>query len=356
MPPHPLAGGEDIISEYLQNEKKLTGPSQVKKMVSQKSFKIHSEKFKPGSILHRPESKPLIAFLCLFLISSIISPYFLTSANMAAIMGSAAVNTTAVLGMVLIILMGSIDLSVGAQIGMGCMLTAICLRIYKFSIPMTIFTVIWVGSALSIINGLLIVKGKLPSFIVTLASMSAVRGAIYLYNPFNVPIFDKAFLTFSEPIMRIPKIFLLPLILGAVFIFMEKRSSLFFYIRATGSDEKVVRNLGVNVDKTKILAFFIAGILYALAGMILASRLGAGYPNAGFGAELTIIAAAVVGGISLRGGRGTVFGAIVGAVLLTAIINIMTLKGLSTYWQMVVQGIIITGAAVVYMGKAEYAK
>jgi ribose transport system permease protein len=331
-------------------------PSQVKKMVSQKWFKIDVEKFPFRTLLQRPESKPLIALLGLFLISSIISPYFLTSANMTAIMGSAAVNTTAVLGMALIILMGSIDLSVGSQIGIGCMLTAISLRIYRFSIPMTIFTVIWVGSAISIINGLLIVKGKLPSFIVTLASLSAVRGAIYLYNPFNVPILDRAFLSFSEPIMRIPKIFLLPLILGGVFIFMEKRLSLFFYIRATGSNEQVVRNLGVNVDKTKILAFFIAGILYALAGMILASRLGAGYPNAGFGAELTIIAAAVVGGISLRGGRGTLFGAIVGAVLLSTIINIMTLKGLSTYWQMVVQGIIITGAAVVYRKKAEYAK
>jgi ribose transport system permease protein len=331
-------------------------PRQVKQIVSQKYFKIDGGKFTFRTLLQRPESKPSIALLGLFLVSSIISPYFLTSANMAAIMGSAAVNTTAVLGMALIILMGSIDLSVGSQIGIGCMLTAICLRIYRFSIPMTIFTVIWVGSAISILNGLLIVKGKLPSFIVTLASLSAVRGVIYLYNPFNVPIFDRAFLSFSGPIMGIPKIFLLPLILGAVFIFMEKRSRLFFYIRATGSQEQVVRNLGVNVDKTKILAFFIAGILYALAGMILASRLGAGYPNAGFGAELTIIAAAVVGGISLRGGRGTLFGAIVGAVLLSTIINIMTLKGLSTYWQMVVQGIIITGAAVVYRKKAEYAK
>lgn len=334
----------------------VTGPSQVKKTVSQKWFKIDVGKFTGGTLLQRPETKPLIAFLGLFLISSIISPYFLTSANMAAIMSSAAVNTTAVLGMALIILMGSIDLSVGSQIGLGCMLTAICLRIYRFSIPMTIFTVILVGSAISIINGLLIVKGKLQSFIVTLASMSAVRGAIYLYNPFNVPIFDRAFLSFSEPIMRIPKIFLLPLILGAAFIFMEKRSSLFFYIRATGSNEQVVRNLGVNVDKTKILAFFIAGILYALAGMILASRLGAGYPHAGYGAELTIIAAAVVGGISLRGGRGTLFGAILGAVLLSTIINIMTLKGLSSYWQMVVQGIVITGAAIVYRRKAVYAK
>ena len=328
----------------------------MEKKIFQKLLKIGVGEFTFRRLLQRPESKPLIAFVCLFLISNIISPYFLTSANMAAIMSSAAVNTTAVLGMALIILMGSIDLSVGSQIGLGCMLTAISLRIYKFSIPMTIFTVIWVGSAISTINGLLIVKGKLPSFIVTLASLSAVRGAIYLYNPFNVPIFDKTFLSFSGPIMGIPKIFLLPIILGIVFIFMEKRSSLFFYIRATGSNEQVVRNLGVNVDKTKILAFFIAGILYALAGMILASRLGAGYPHAGFGAELTIIAAAVVGGISLRGGKGTLFGAILGAVLLSTIINIMTLKGLSTYWQMVVQGIVITGAAVVYRKKAEYAK
>lgn len=328
----------------------------MKKTISQKWFKIDVGKFTRGTLLHHSESKPLIAFLGLFLISSIISPYFLTSANMVAIMSSTAVNATAVLGMTLIILMGSIDLSVGSQIGMACMLTAICLRIYGFSIPMTIFTVIWVGSSISIINGLLIVKGKLPSFIVTLASLSAVRGAIYLYNPFNVPIFNRVFLNFSESIMGIPKIFLLPLILGAVFIFMEKRSSLFFYIRAIGSNEQVARNLGVNVDKAKILAFFIAGILYALAGMILALRLGAGYPNAAFGVELTVIAAAVIGGISLQGGRGTLFGAIVGAVLLSTIINITTLKGLSTYWQMVIQGIIIIGAAIVYRGKAGYAK
>lgn len=307
-------------------------------------------------IIKTEEIRPIIALAGLIFVSALITPYFFTTSNATAIMSSMAVITTAVLGTALVILMGSIDLSSGSQIGLGCMLTAALLQFHNFSVEMTIFTVLLVGMMVGFINGILVTKGRMPSFIVTLACMAIVRGAIYLYSSLNIPIFNESFLALVGLVGIFPKIFLILIVVVVIFFVLTKFFKIGLHVRAIGGNEAAARTLGVDVTGVKTLVFALAGLCYALAGVMLATRLGASYPNAGYGYELDVIAAVVVGGVSLAGGKGSLIGAFAGSILLVTIVNSMVLLGIAPFWQWVVKGVIILAAATVYRGAIEFGR
>lgn len=300
--------------------------------------------------------RPILALIVLMLVSSMLSPFFATTKNLMTILNQMAVITTAVLGEALIILMGSIDLSPGSQIGLGCLLTASLLEFHYFGLEMTIFMVLLVGMMVGFSNGIFISKGRVPSFIVTLACLSIVRGAIFIYCSYNIPIFHKTFLSLGRPIGLLPKLFIILMVVAIIFFLIEKFFKFSLYIRAIGGNEMAARNLGIDVAGIKTLAYTLAGLCYALAGLMLAVRLGASYPNAGYGYELDVIAAVVVGGISLAGGKGSLVGAFAGSMLMVTIVNVMVLLGIDPFWQWVVKGGVIVAAGTVYRGALPFAR
>jgi len=309
-----------------------------------------------GGILRLEESRPLIALAFLVFVAGIITPKFFSVNNFTAIMSSMAVVATASLGEALIMTMGSIDLSVGSQIGLGTLLSAALLAHYNFSFEMTLFTVLLVGTMVGFANGILVTKGRMPSFIITLATLSIIRGAIYLYSDLNIPIFNPTFLALGGNVTMVPKIFGILLLSTIALYFFSRFFKIGLYIRAIGGNEVASRNMGIEADGVKNFVFTLAGLLCAMAGIMLASRLGASYPNAGYGYELDVIAAVVVGGVPLTGGRGSLIGVLAGAALLATIVNCMVLLNIAAFWQYVVKGTVLVVAATVYRGALPFGR
>lgn len=302
-------------------------------------------------MLSVPEVKPFIAFLALFIGCSLISPYFFTETNISILMGLMTVTAFVALGEGLVILSGSIDLSVGSQVGLACVLTASLLQYYNFDVGMMFFSVVSIIMFIGFMNGIVITKWKIPPFIVTFAAMTIVRGVIYLYAPQNIPIYNPFFNSLGGNIGIFPIIFLIFVFVGIIFFFLTKFTRLGLYASAIGGNETAARNLGMDVDGIRVLMFSLASVCCALAGITLAVRTQSSFPLAGSGMELDAICAAVIGGYSLSGGEGTVIGAIIGSALLSVILNIMILMNISAYWQWVIKGIIVIGAATVYRGR-----
>jgi ribose transport system permease protein len=309
-----------------------------------------------GQILRLEESRPLVALVFLVFVAGIVTPKFFSVNNFTAIMSSMAVVATAALGEALIMIMGSIDLSVGSQIGLGALLSAALLARYNFSVEMTIFTVLLVGTMVGFVNGILVTKGRMPSFIITLATLSIIRGAIYLYSDLNIPIFNPTFLSLGGNVGIFPKIFLILLLSTVAFYFFSKFFKIGLYMRAIGGNEIASRNMGVEANGVKNFVFTLCGLLCAMAGIMLASRLGASYPNAAYGYELDVIAAVVVGGVPLTGGKGSLIGALAGAALLATIVNCMVLLNIAAFWQYVVKGTVLVIAATVYRGALPFGR
>lgn len=297
-----------------------------------------SVKFKIGR-----ELITAIALLVVVGIFTVINPEYIHGNNLLDIIDQTVINGLLAVGITFAILTGGIDLSVGS------VLAIIIVVIGKFLVdgmdPLAGVTLgILVGFILGAINGLLITKMKLQPFIATLGTMSIYRGIAYT-------------LTGGQPVLNIPKAFRTMLdgdIAGNVsisiiilFIFavichiILRKTKQGIYIYSIGGNEEATKLSGIKVDKTKLLAYGICGIGAALAGMIMLARLGTGEPAAGQGYELNAIAAAAIGGASLAGGKGSILGTILGAILLSALRVGLIVVGVDTFWQYIATGAII---------------
>lgn len=297
------------------------------------------------------EVRPILALVGLFALSSFISPYFFTYTNISILMGMMTVTAFATLGEAMLILMGCIDLSCGSQIGLACVLTASLFQFYNFDVAMVFFTVITIIMMVGFMNGMIITKWKIPPFVVTFASMTGVRGAIYLYNSGNTPISNSFMASLNGNIGIFPIIFLIFAVIAFVFFIIFRFTKFGLYINAIGGNEIATRNLGMPVDSIKVLVYTLGSLTFAIAGIMVAVRTQSAYPLAGNGMELQAITSAVVGGYSFTGGEGTVLGGIAGAAVLSVILNIMVLSNVNTFWQWVVEGVIVVAAASVYKGR-----
>ncbi len=289
-----------------------------------------------------------IIFAVLCIVMAIVSPGFGTVVNFMNIIKQVAIVTIIAFGASMVLISGELDLSPGAVCALaGCVAA-------NFGHPGTpvyipILMAIVVGLTTGFINGFISAKGKVPSFIVTLGMSTSVRGlTLILTNGANVAnLSDEYQAVGGSYLFGIP---ILAFILIGVFIiafYIMEKTRFGRYVYAVGGNEKATYLSGINTSTIKIAVFMIAGALAAFAGMLLSSRINSGSPIAGQGYELDAIAAAVIGGTSITGGVGKIYGTIVGSLLLAVISNGLDLIGVSSYYQSIISGVIIV--AVVFM-------
>ena len=252
---------------------------------------------------------------------------------------------TAIVGfsMTFVISMGGIDLSVGSTVGItGMVLAAMILG--GHNIYLSILVVISLGALIGFINGVLVTKLKMAYFIATLGTMSALRGLIYVYTE-GIPLYGLKFPEikfFGQGyIGPIPVPIIITLLLLAVSCYLFYKTKFGRYTVSIGSNEEAAKLVGINIYRIKILVYILSGVFCAIAGVILASRSEAAIPTAGNAYEMDAIAATVIGGTSMSGGKGNMLGTALGAILMATIKNGLSLLNVNTFWHQVVIGLFI---------------
>ena len=283
-------------------------------------------------------------------LSALAPDTFLTTENFFNVLSRSSVNGIIAMGMTAVIISGGIDLSVGSMMALSGMVAGLIMTRSGNVVPtaglMWIGTLAGVGTGLlcGLLNGAFITKLNLPPFIVTLGTMSAFRGVSYVMNKgmmFDVPTYT---LLGQGSIAGIPVNVLVFALIVLIALFILRYTPLGRYTYAIGSNREAAYHAGVNVDRNLIAIYTLTGLFVGIAAMIATSRTVSAQPTAGISLELDIIAAVVIGGASLSGGRGTVVGTIVGTLLISFLRNGLTLLGISTNIQLVVIGAIIIGA------------
>src|SRR5690606_37793499 len=252
-----------------------------------------------------------------------------------------SINGLIAFGMTFVILTGGIDLSVGSTLALTSALAA-GMMVAGVDPILTIFIAVLIGAILGAVNGLFIAKGKMAPFIVTLATMTIYRGLTLLYTE-GKPITgfgdSYAFQLFGKGyFLGIPVPAVTMIIVFVVLWFMLHKMSFGPKTYAIGGNEKAALISGIRVDRVKVMIYSISGMMAALAGMILTSRLGSAQPTAGQTYEMDAIAAVVIGGTSLAGGKGRIAGTFIGVLIIGILNNGMNLLGISAFYQQVVKG------------------
>ncbi len=302
------------------------------------------------------ETGLIVIILALFLIMSFASPYFLTWANMRAMSMAFAVDGLLVIGMTILLISGGIDLSVGS-------VTALAMVIAGWLFLSGVNP--WAASAMAIalctgigaFMGFFVTRVGLHHFIVSLAIMVIARGACLLFTggrPLGLYTLPPEFKFIGQgSIGPIPIVIVIFLVFVIAFDFMLRRTTMFRKVFYTGSNEKAAAYSGIRTKKVIFLTTTLCSTLCGVAGIIYMARFGSAQPTFGLGLELTIIAAAVIGGASLNGGAGSILGAILGVVLLSLVSSSLALLDVSVYWQDIIRGSILLAAVTIdhYLNK-----
>ena len=282
-------------------------------------------------------------------ILSFISSNFLTVTNLLNVVRQIAVNGILAIGMTIVCLTGGIDLSVGSIVAFSGIIAAGLLRDTSYPIIVVVLAAIAVGAVCGLYNGYFVAYWNAAPFVVTLSMMTIARGMTYVYSD-GRPISNlrTEFLTIGKgSIAGIP---IPTLILAVVFILgsiMLTKLKFGRYVYAVGGNENAAMVSGINVKRIKMMVYVLSGIACGIAAIILTARVSAGLPQAGESYELDAIAATVIGGTSLSGGRGRLWGTIVGAILLGIVNNGLDLLNVSSFYQQIVKGLIILGAILI---------
>jgi ribose transport system permease protein len=297
---------------------------------------------------------------------SLISNTFLTLGNQLNILSQISVNLCLSIGMTLIILTGGIDLSVGSILAFagafaaGLLKDGLVLKAFGVVLQFTVFGAmiagIFVGLALGWFNGFVITRFKLPPFIATLGMLSIARGFTMLWTDSHPitrlgPQFDFMGTGFW---LGVPMPVWISGVLVVLFYIVSRSTRLGRYIYAVGGSAKAARYSGIDVKRVKIWVYALGGAFSAVGGLVLTAHLDAAVPNAGLGYELDSIAAVVIGGTSLSGGRGSIPGTVLGCLIIGVLNNGLVLLNVSASWQLVVKGFVILAAvALDKMGASE---
>ncbi|MEJ7138652.1 ABC transporter permease [Amphibiibacter pelophylacis] len=287
---------------------------------------------------------PLIALVLLCVALTGLSPDFMTVGNWLNVLRQVSVNALIACGMTLVILLGGIDLSVGAILGLSSIVVGLMIQSGMDPMLATALGVLC-GGLLGAFNGVLVTAGRVAPFIATLGTMTVLRGvSLVLSNGSPVtglssPFFDSLGGGYLFGVVPTPVLWLV--LVFAVFIFVLRKTLLGRHIYACGGNEQAARLSGVRVTRVKIWVYTLSGVLSAWAGIVLTSRLGSAQPTAGSGYELDAIAAVVLGGTSLSGGRGWVIGTLIGALLIGVLNNGLNLLGVPAFYQQVIKGAVI---------------
>lgn len=279
-------------------------------------------------------------------LSSILSPVFFTSMNLINVVRQISITTMIACAETMLIISGMIDLSPGSVVALsGCI--AVSVSLMTHSIVLGVLAGICIGGIAGFINGFIITRYNLPPFIVTLAMMTVARGAAYLYTDGKPIINIGGFANLGQGNILgvpIPVLILIFVVLITWLILSQTKLGRFIY--AIGGNEEAAVCSGINVKKIKLLVFVISGLFTGLAGTILMGRLNSGLPTAGEGYEFDAITAVIIGGTSFTGGIGSVFGTIVGALMIGVLNNTLNLMNVSSFVQHIIKGIIIVLAVI----------
>jgi ribose transport system permease protein len=292
---------------------------------------------------------PLIALLVVCIGLALLSPDFLTVGNVLDVTRQVSINAVISFGMTLTILLGGIDLSVGSILAVASVLTAILMKA-GWDAPLATLIGIIAGALMGAVNGVVIAKGKVAPFIATLGLMTLLRGvALVLSKGSPISGFSSYFFAlqgggYVAHLIPIPVMWMLAMFV--LFWFVLTRTVFGRHVYATGGNEEAAKLSGVKTDGVQIVVYTISGAMAALAGVILTSRLDSAQPTAGAGYELDAITAVVLGGTSLSGGRGWIFGTLVGALLIGVLNNGLNLLGVSSFYQQVIKGSVILVAVL----------
>ena len=308
---------------------------------------------KRKNLLQFKEFGVLSTTIIVFILVAIIEPRFLMYDNLRSVMLFFPLIMVVAMGEMMVVLTGNIDLSVGSILGFSGMTVGLLfIRIENFPIVPAFILGTLVGLALGLFNGLLISKLKLPAIIVTLGTLNAYRGLLFIISrgiqidPNYIP--EKLIkLSQTSPIV-VPWIIIFALLIAIITHFFMKYTHLGREIYAFGSNKKAARLRGINMDKLIILTYGIAGALAGFAGIMYASRFGYVNPGmSGVGFEFTVIAATIIGGVTVTGGSGSVFGVVMGCILLGIVNTALAVLGISAFWQQAMYGIIIILALII---------
>ena len=291
-------------------------------------------------------NRTLMAFIGLIILGiilSLISPYFLTKANILNVLRQVSIIAILSIGMTYVIISGGIDLSVGSVLALSSTITAIFIQA-NVNIGLSILIGLCVGILAGTITGSLIVSRiRMAPFIATLAMLSVARGLTLVLTG-GMPIYGlpKSFSFFGAGyILGIPFPVVLMILIYAIGVYLLNYTRTGLYFFAVGGNEEAARLSGINVAKVRLTAFMISGFLAAVGGIILSSRISSIEPVAGEGYQLDCIAAAVIGGASMSGGVGSLIGTFIGALIMGFLRNGLNLLDVSIYWQQVVIGVVI---------------
>ena len=295
-----------------------------------------------------------IGIICVLLIIgvflSLLSDKFLTSSNLISVMRQISINVYIALGMTLVIILGGIDLSVGAIVALTGTVTVGLIVNTGLPIAAAIAIGLLIGVVCGFISGTMVAEFKLPAFIVTMAMMNIARGAANVYSGGrSTRITDEFFSSIGSGylfgVIPLPVIYMVVLIILITVVLNKTKFGTYIY--AIGGNRESARLSGVPIKKVEIAVFTIIGLLSAFAGLVLASRMYSGQPSVGDGYELDAIAACVLGGVSMSGGKGRISGTVFGAMVIGFISNGLNLMNVNSFWQLVVKGIIILIAVVI---------
>jgi len=292
--------------------------------------------------------KSLIGLLILCIVISLITPRFLSFGNVKNVLTQVSVNAVIAIGMSFVILTGGIDLSVGSILAVSGAVAASIIK-STGNVFLAIIVALAIGSVIGLINGVLVSKGRIQAFIVTLATMTIFRGITYVYtNGTPISGLGQSFSSIgNKTILGLPVPVVFMAIVFGIAFYILSQTRYGRYVYALGGNEDSARLSGINTDKIKTLVYVISGAAAALSGIIVTSRIGSASPNAGVGFELDAIAAVVVGGTSLSGGEGSVGGTIIGALIIGVLSNGLNLINVSPFYQAIVKGLVILLAVMV---------
>lgn len=296
---------------------------------------------------HANELGLLAIIVVLYLVFSIYATGFISLNNQMNILRDAATIGIAAWAMTLIIISGEIDVSVGPMVAFISVILAYLMQ-YAIPLPFALILALCLGAALGSVVGVLRGWFNVPSFVATLGLWSALRGmGLFMTNALPVPIDENDVLDWlGGQVLGLPVSAVIMLILFVVFQFISKKTAFGRSVYAIGGNASAAQLCGINVKRIRVLLFTLAGLLAAVTGILLAARLGSGNAGAASGLEFDVIAAVVVGGTALSGGRGSMLGTLLGVLVITLIGNGLVLLGINSFFQQVVRGVIIVLAVL----------
>lgn len=291
----------------------------------------------------------LVMLIVFFAILPSTRTVFLTSNNVLNILRQASTNLYVALAMTMVIILGGIDLSVGSIIALSGVVTGGLVAYNELPVFIGVIGGLLVGLVFGAFNGMVISKTTIPAFIVTLATMNVGRGLAYIYTggaPIRV-ISDEFNFIGAGYFGKIPTPVIYLIILILIALYIMNKTKLGRHIYAVGGNSQAAKFSGINNARVIFFVHVFSGLMAAVSGVVLASRMFSGQPTSGDGAEMDAIAAVVVGGTSMSGGRGTIGGTIIGGLIIAVLNNGLNLMNVNSFWQLVVKGVVILVAVYI---------